>query len=181
LNIKPPKRPHSKPVAKAIVQQPENSPFRKSADSTIKLVSAVASRVVSRLLVGMLVLLALLVFVRILAGSVQPVAQVGDMLGFYHGGVSVTAPNTVVQARLIAGPWAAPDRACTLNVSAMTKPGGTMSVMAVRADGVMLSWAGGATAAGGADCKAAEQILVTDADYVRLQRALAPRPSRFPR
>jgi hypothetical protein len=100
---------------------------------------------------------------------------VGDVLDFHAGTLSITGPNIAVTAHMVAGPWAPPSRSCTLAVSVMEKSGGVMSVMAVRPDGVMLSWAGGATASGVADCRSNESILVANADYGRLQMALAPR------
>jgi hypothetical protein len=107
----------------------------------------------------------------------EPVAQVGDVLEFYPNTLSVTAPTTAVSARIVAGPGAAPGASCTLDVSSMASPGGAMTVMATRPDGVMLSWAGGATASRQADCRSDEQVLVTNASYKRLQMAQS-RPVR---
>jgi hypothetical protein len=104
----------------------------------------------------------------------QPVAQVGDMLGFYPNTASVTAPITAVSARIVAGPGASPGHTCTLDASVMTKPGGAVTVMGVRSDGVVLSWAGGATASKQAGCQGNAQFLVANADYQRLQMARTP-------
>jgi hypothetical protein len=104
-----------------------------------------------------------------------PGAHVGDTLDFHAGAPLATGSDTKVQAQLVAGPWAPPTRSCTLDVSVMEKTGGEMSVMAVRPDGVMLFWAGGATATGKSDCKGNESIIVATDGYAQLQIALAPK------
>jgi hypothetical protein len=59
----------------------------------------------------------------------------------------------------------------------MRQPGGTLTVLAVRADGVMLSWVGGNTARV-APCPAPGQFLVSAADYDALaQINVARRPA----
>ncbi len=108
------------------------------------------------------------------AFALSKVAQVGDQLHYAPHFASVTAPVTAVPARLVAGPWSPPGRSCMLDVPTMMQPGGTVSVLAVRDDGVMLSWAGGATAPGAQDCRGGQNVLVSDQGYRRLVMAHAP-------
>jgi hypothetical protein len=158
----------SKPTIKTTIQKQESGHhIKKSDDVDLRFVC----------LIPLLIMTALLV--HSIVGNL-PVAQVGDMLEFNLDTVSVTAPITAVPARIVGDPWAAPGRVCTLDVSTMTKHGGVIAVTAVRHDGVMLDWAGGATALGQADCGNDEQILVKDTDYEHLRMAQAPRP-RNPR
>jgi len=57
----------------------------------------------------------------------------------------------------------------------MSNPGGALTVMAVRADGVLLSWAGGATSTK-ADCRRANQpILISADDYEALLKTQFPK------
>jgi hypothetical protein len=127
-------------------------------------------------------LLGLLLIARLMSGSnVSSVAQVGDKLEFAVGSVSITAPTTAVPARFVAGPWSSPGRSCVLDVSTMMQPGGTLTVTSMRPDGVMLSWFGGATAAGAKNCQGAggnpganAGYLVSDAEYERLAMAEKP-------
>ena len=49
-----------------------------------------------------------------------------------------------------------------------------MTVLAVRQDGVMLSWAGGATALTSAACRGGQSVLVADANYSQLLAAQKP-------
>jgi hypothetical protein len=107
----------------------------------------------------------------------ESVANVGHVLEFYPN--TVTAPNTTASAHSIAGLGTSPGLACTLDVSVMARPGGAMTVMVTRPDGIMLSWAGGATVSRQADCRSDEQVLVTNADYECLKMALMPRPRSF--
>ncbi len=97
----------------------------------------------------------------------RPVAAVGDRIVFKPGMEVVPAAETVISARVVAGPWAPPARACRLNIRLMTHHFGALTVLAVRADGVMLSWAGGATAKAG-NCAPAHKLLVGREDYVEL-------------
>jgi hypothetical protein len=102
------------------------------------------------------------------------VAQVGDRLQFTTQSASVTALTTAVPARYVTDSWASPGKQCLLNVPTMLKPGGAMTVMALRADGVLLLWAGGATAPGAANCQGSDELLVSDENYARLEKAEAP-------
>ena len=153
----------SKPAVKATTQKQKNGQiYRKFDDTFFKFVCLTVSFTMTSLLLNLII-------------GKQPVAHVGDMLGFYPNIASVTAPITAVSARIVAGPGASPGHACTLDVSVMTEPGGAMTVTAVRSDGIVLSWAGGATASRQADCQDNKQVLVTNADYQRLQMARTPR------
>jgi hypothetical protein len=94
-----------------------------------------------------------------------PVAMPGDIIPIeraanWMGGV------TMVKAHNLGDAFAAPGSACELNIRHMAKSGGSFTVLAVRADGVMLSWAGGPTAAPGQACAGGQTgVLVSDADY----------------
>ena len=82
-----------------------------------------------------------------------------------------------IPAREVASPWAKPGEACTLEIPIMSVKGGALSVLAVRKDGVMLSWAGGPTATGAQACQSgAGGLLVPTADYNGL--VAKPRPRR---
>ena len=161
------KRSDSKSTAKVVDKRKKSEPQFKIDDGLITVTIVWTSLVVWYLFVSSIT-------------SSERVAEVGDMLDFHADDVSITAPNTAVQAKIAAGPWASPDRTCELDVGLMEKPGGVMSVTAVRPDGVLLSWTGGATAGGKLSCKGNEPILVENAGYGRLQMALA-RGRRDPR
>jgi hypothetical protein len=153
------KKSPSKPATKTTTQkQKDDLKARKFEGTLFKFVCLMISLTVMALFLNSII-------------STEPVAQVGDVLEFYPNTVSVTKPTKAVSARILAGPGASPGAACTLDVSVIARPGGTMTVMATRPDGIMLSWAGGATASSQADCRSDEQILVTNADYERLQMA----------
>lgn len=73
---------------------------------------------------------------------------------------------TVVKAHDLSTAFAAPGRACELDIKHMAQAGGSFAVLAVRADGVMLSWAGGPTAAPEKACAGGQTgILVSNEDY----------------
>ena len=148
-----------KPATKTTWQNPDNNlNVRKVDEIFFKVVCPMISLTVMAL------------FLNSIIGT-EPVAHVGDMLEFYPNTVSITAPTTAVSARIVASPQASAGASCTLDVSSMASPGGAMTVMATRPDGVMLSWAGGATASRQANCRSDEPVLVTNASYERLQRA----------
>jgi hypothetical protein len=104
----------------------------------------------------------------------QPVAQVGDMLEFRGTYLTMTNADTTVPAYAMKGPLGGPGHVCTLDVQKMMRPGGVMTVTAVRPADVMTLWSGKATAAGGADCGENSEILVTDNDYSRLRMSQQP-------
>lgn len=102
----------------------------------------------------------------------QPVAHVGDILEI----PIQTAPASDVPpipARLLATAWASPGRACSLDIGTIRRVGGAATVLALRPDGVMLEWAGPATATGNGDCDANHAILIEDGDYKELSGLLA--------
>ncbi len=117
---------------------------------------------------------------RILVGCIgalggwQPVAQVGDRLIFTPATSGARRSMLQIPARLVTSPWSRPGPACTLQIAAMVRPGGAMTVLAVRQDGVMLSWAGGATASAGKPCQGGQSLLVADAAYQQLLTTQAP-------
>jgi len=83
---------------------------------------------------------------------------------------SVSFPDHVIPARTVADPFSPPGTACRLDVNEMSNTGGTLTVMAVRQDGVMLSWAGGRTAAD-SDCHSlGKPILISVAGYELLAK-----------
>jgi hypothetical protein len=158
----------SKPAIKATMPRQKDALENRKFDNTyFKFVCLTVSFTMTSMLLNSII-------------GTQPVAQVGDMLGFYSNTASVTAPITAVPARVVAGPGASPGHPCTLDVSVMTKPGGAMTVMAVRPDGVVLSWAGGATASKQAGCQGNVQLLVANAGYQRLQMALTHGGDKLP-
>jgi hypothetical protein len=116
-------------------------------------------------------LLAVLVLARLLVAAcaaVPPVASVGDRVQV-SAAAPIAVPDVVLPARGVASAFTKPGPACTLNITAMKQPGGVLSVVAVRPDGVVLSWAGGATAAGAQNCQMNDpEILLAQNDYAVL-------------
>jgi len=166
---KPPRKRQDEPVAKAIARQ-------KAAVE----VQRHLSRCAKMFYCGMVVCLALRGI-----GSLLPqpgeTAQVGDMLKLSEAVAVPGAPRAVVPARLVTGPWAKPGGVCGLDESVMLKPGGVLTTMAVRPDGVMLTWNGGATAQGAASCPSSSQLLISREDYQKLYKIEVPRPPMNPR
>jgi hypothetical protein len=94
-----------------------------------------------------------------------PLAMPGDIIPIASAANWMSDP-TVMQAHNLSNAFASPGGACDLNISQMAKSGGSLTVLAVRADGVMLSWAGGPTAAPGKACAGGQTgVLVSDPDY----------------
>jgi hypothetical protein len=84
-----------------------------------------------------------------------------------------------IPARLLAAPWAEPGAACKLDVTFMRHPGGLLTVLALRPDGVMLDWAGGPTAPGASGCDVqGGGVLIAEADYLALHASMRPRHGR---
>ena len=159
----PPRRRADKPVTKAMAQQRRTEALNRRARLAFSIFYGLAAMVI--------------IFN---AANRAPIAgsgpQVGDMLHVTASAIAPDAALATVPARLIAGPWAHPGLACTLDEAVMAKAGGTLTVLAVRADGAMLSWTGGATAQTGS-CPAPGQIMVSPADYHALtQISVARRP-----
>jgi hypothetical protein len=94
-----------------------------------------------------------------------PVATPGDMVPIEQA-AGWMAGVDVVHAHNLRGVFAPPGRACELDIHRMAQTGGSFTVLAVRPDGVMLSWAGDPTAAPGRACAGGQTgILVSDEDY----------------
>ncbi|HEY1856218.1 hypothetical protein [Acidocella sp.] len=121
-------------------------------------------RVIDTVLLGLTMVTA----ARLVSAAVAhppPVAVPGDIVPIERA-ANWMADVNVVHAHNLSGPFAAPGSVCQLNISRMAKTGGSLTVLAVRADGVMLSWAGGPTAAPGKACAGGQTgLLVSDADY----------------
>jgi hypothetical protein len=96
-----------------------------------------------------------------------PVGAVGDRLEF-NDRLWKPTKTIVVEARVLTGPWALPGRICSLDSSTMSETHGTVTVLAVRPDGVMLDWAGRNTSNGASNCGAHSKVLVLDNEYSRL-------------
>jgi hypothetical protein len=96
-----------------------------------------------------------------------PVAMPGDIIPIERATNWMgQGPAAVVKARDLSDAFAAPGRVCELDIRQMARSGGSFTVLAVRSDGVMLSWAGGPTAAPGQACAGGQTgVLVSDADY----------------
>ena len=150
-----PRRPKPKAAAKNDVQKQ-------------KLQAANASGA----LIGLLILLA---WIRLSIAAAGPggAALVGDRVQL--GGAAVMFPDHIIAARSLAGPFSPPGLSCSLDVNDMSKPGGVLTVMAVRSEGVMLSWAGGATSAE-SDCHSLGMpVLISGDDYESLVKTQLPK------
>lgn len=160
---KPPRRRVDKPVTKAIAVQRRTETLTRRARFGFTLFYGLAATVI---------VVSALAKTPLAAAS----PQVGDML---HITTAATAPGArlaTVPARLLTGPWGHPGQGCWLDEAMMRQPGGTLTVVAVRSDGVMLSWVGGETARV-ASCASPSQFLVSAADYNALaQISVARRP-----
>jgi len=99
--------------------------------------------------------------------TVAPVAVPGDRVTFTHN-LGAPPDTRVVPARLVGGPFAPAGATCRLDLREMSETDGAMTVMAVRDDGVMVSWAGGKTAAVNGCQDGPGEILLADADYEAL-------------
>ncbi len=123
-------------------------------------------------LIGLLILLAW-VRLSIAAAGTGGAALVGDRVQI--GAPAAAFSDHVVAARALAGPFSPPGISCSLDVNEMAKPGGVLTVMAVRADGVMLSWAGGRTSAE-SDCHRLDApVLISVDDYDAISKAQLPK------
>ncbi len=125
----------------------------------------------------MLTLLAVVILARLVSAAIidaPPVATPGDIIKMDTSRWMMLYDT--IPARPVASPWAKPGQACTLDIPLMSHEGGVLSVLAVRPDGVMLSWAGGPTATGPLACPAgAGGLLVPTADYSGLVAKPVPR------
>jgi hypothetical protein len=156
----------------------DNKPQRRRVDKPVTKAVAVQRRTEAlnrRIRMGFGVfycLAAAVVFCTAMAKTpliTGPAPQVGDVLNIT---TTITAPGArlaMVPARLLTGPWGHPGQGCWLDEDMMREPGGVLTVLAVRSDGVMLSWVGGDTARV-ASCPAPGQFLVSAADYDALKQ-----------
>ncbi len=161
LNHRPPKRRARPAVAKAIAPDQKREDHIRLFDGIVPLLYGVLVGAMAWQLTGS-------------SARFGRVAQVGDQLTFSSAVASPLLPAAAkIPARHLAGAWAPPGGNCLLDVPAM-RHGGAMTVMALRPDGVMLSWAGGATASGPAACHGGEDVLVSNANYAQLAADVAP-------
>ncbi len=121
-------------------------------------------------------LLLAVILPNIVLGYAQkpPDAQVGDLLRFEPPSAPDRTPAAVVPAQNIDSVLASPGAKCTLDVAVMQNPGAAMSVLAVRADGVVLTWAG-KTTANVHGCTPGASVFIATENYDLL--AAAARPS----
>ncbi len=157
-NVNQPRHRPAKPAAKAL-------PRRRPRQFRLRFDDAYLT----------LVLLLVIVTVARLAVAALPtgIAAPGDRLVFGDG---VGVPRRVeVTAHRVAGVWAPPGAACVLDVATMSRRPGALTVLAVRPDGAMLSWAGGPTAPAHADCGGDGLVLVAPADYLTLVQSRSPK------
>jgi hypothetical protein len=147
-------RRRRKPAAKAAPA----SPPALGRSAAPALIGLVATLLIARLVIG-----------------IAAAATVGDRLQFGPATAPRPPLHEIIPARRLANPFAQPGAPCKLDINAMSLAGGALTVFAVRPDGVMLSWAGGATAPG-ADCSTPDQqILVATNDYESLLKTQMPK------
>lgn len=159
---RPPRRSQPKPDAKALMRR-----VPKGWKRGMRTMQGLALTMV------MMVTLARLVSVAI--ANPAPVAVPGDFVQLGHRW-QMYAPQNRIEARLLADPWARPGSGCVLDIAWMAHHAGRLTVLAVRRDGVMLSWSGGATAAGPEACPVgADAVLIQAKEYRGLLMKLARR------
>jgi hypothetical protein len=121
-----------------------------------------------------LVLLGVLVAgcaIKTAMAEVPPIAAVGDQVRLTTA-IPGDAPALTLRAHEIATVFSAPDRACALDTWRMAQDGGVLTVVAVRPDGMVLSWAGGATARGDIGCRSISgELILSQNDYATLLRS----------
>ncbi len=121
-----------------------------------------------RLFDAAVLVLAVATATRLVSAAVAhppPAATPGDIVPITRVANWMSSVNHV-DARNLSSAFARPGSACSLQIGRMAQHGGDLTVLAVRPDGVMLSWAGGPTAAPAQACAGGETgILVSDADY----------------
>jgi len=166
---KPLRRRRGVPVAKVIARQRKIAEFRGHFLSAVRMLQP-----------GVVIFLVLHGINSVLPPPGAD-AQVGDMLKLSPAAVPPRAMASAVQARLVAGPLAKPGGVCVLDETVMLKPGGVLTTMAVRPDGVMLAWNGGATAQGAVACPSSSQFLVSRNDYLKLYEIEVPKGPTNPR
>jgi hypothetical protein len=107
-------------------------------------------------------------FVAASLAAMPPIVSVGDRIPFGVPARPFAVNLPVVAAAQIATPQSAPGHVCLLNLQKMMRPGGVFTVLAVRPDGVALSWAGGPTADASAACGNTSPVIVSENDYATL-------------
>jgi hypothetical protein len=159
-NDKPPRRPR----AKAIARKPRGIVSRLSAHASWN--DAYGT------LLGVLALLIALRLVVVAACAMPAVANVGDRVALSKAWPGVNRA-AMLPARMMPTAFAAPGEACRLDIAKMAQAGGVLTVMAVRPDGVVLSWAGSGTS-DGADCRSRSgEVLLPRNDYVSLLTSIS--------
>ena len=166
---RPPKRRAKPAIAKALAQQEKREEHLRIFDQILPVLYGVAVGILAWQLTGSKSL------------NLTRVAQVGDQLVFSSTLTPPVLPEDAqIAAVSVAGPWSPPGDKCLLDVPAMLH-GGAMTVMALRTDGVMLSWAGGATASGASACHGGDDVLVSNANYEVLVADTTPSQVLNPR
>jgi hypothetical protein len=161
---KPPRRRVDKPVTKAMAVQRRTEAINRCVRMGFTVFYSLAATVL------------VCTAVAKTPAVTGPSPLVGDVLQITTEATAPGARLVAVPARLLAGPWANPGQGCWLDENVMREPGGTLTVLAVRSDGIMLSWVGGNTARI-APCPAPGQFIVSPADYRSLEQIqIARRP-----
>jgi len=154
LPFKPSRRPKAKVTVKAkAVRRPQPQNWLGGAYTVLLglMTATIAAQLVATSLANM-----------------PQMVSVGDRLMLYTSPRPSAVRLPVLAAAQVATPQAATGRACLLDLQKMLHPGGVFTVLAVRPDGVVLSWAGGATAGAGAGCASTAPIFIAQNDYAAL-------------
>ncbi len=147
----------------------EGSLKKSSAEGSLKKFSAEGSprvgandwhEIVTRGLVTALVIFIAFQLLYALPGQCA-VAGVGDRIVINAGSAREAGAPVITAAQAASG------QTCRLDIATMKHPGGVLTVLEASPGGVLLSWAGGATAQGAADCQRHE-IAISANDYVTL-------------
>jgi hypothetical protein len=127
---------------------------------------------------GFLTVITLLIVAKLISAAVAnptPVAMPGDIVKI-AGPLFWAQPPSHIHVQSVATPWAPPANDCVLDIGLMAREGGALAVLAVRKDGVMMSWGGGPTADDGRACRPGHNgILISTADYQGLLMRLTRR------
>jgi len=123
----------------------------------------------------LIMLLTVAKLISVAVANPTPVAVPGDIIKI-KGQLFWAQPSNEIKVWPVATPWARPARVCAFDIGLMAREGGALTVLAVRKDGVMLSWAGGPTAAAGRACHAGPGgILISTSEYQGLLMRLTRR------
>lgn len=110
------------------------------------------------------------------AGAASLAPAPGDILRFSQTSLPHGFVPIAIEAHELAGTFALPGTACTLDEKMMIASGGSLTVTEVRSAGVALSWTGGKTSAQAA-CPSGRQVLVSRSDYQMLSLITEERPN----